>query len=121
MDALFQKFKVPGLVVLAVALAFGAWWGLTGGDESEPLLTTESASDETIGDRDLVETLLALRSVSVSGTILSDPAFLGLKDFGTEIIAEPVGRSNPFAPLSPDVALPPATRGAQLFSPQEQP
>ena len=122
MEGLSQKIKVPALIVLVVIVAVGAWWGLKGGEPSDELLTTESASDESsIGDKDLVQTLLALRSVSLSGTILSDPAFLGLKDFGTEIIAEPVGRPNPFAPLSPDATLPPATHGAQLFSPKKQP
>ncbi|MEK7479783.1 MAG: hypothetical protein AAB665_00680 [Patescibacteria group bacterium] len=123
MEGLFRKIKVPALIVLVVAIAVGVWWGLGGGGASDDeLLATESASDESsIGDKDLVATLLALRSVSLSGTILSDPAFLGLKDFGTEIVPEPVGRPNPFAPLSPGATPPPATRGAQLFSPREQP
>jgi len=128
MDALFHKMKIPALIVLGIVVAAAAWWGLKGGEPSEPLLTTESAVDESgIGDKDLVETLLTLRAVSLSGTILSDPAFLSLKDFGTEIVAEPVGRPNPFAPLSPGAVAPapasaPATRGAQLFfSPKKQP
>lgn len=123
MNELFHKGKVPALIALGIVVAIGAWWGLGGGGPSDDeLLATESASDEnSIGDKDLVDTLLALRSVSLSGTILSDPAFLSLKDFGTEIVPEPVGRPNPFAPLSPGTAPPPATRGTQLFSPKEQP
>lgn len=124
MDELFQllhKNKVPALVVLGILVAVGAWWGLSGGDSSDPLLVTESASDESgIGDRELVETLLALRSVSLSGTILSDPVFSGLRDFGTEIVPGPVGRPNPFAPFSPGARATSTARGAQLF-PTERP
>lgn len=124
MDDLFHKMKIPALIVLGIVVAAAAWWGLKGGDPSEPLLTTESAADESgIGDTDFVETLLTLRAVSLNGAILSDPAFLSLRDFGTEIVAEPVGRPNPFAPLSPSTTAPPppTARGAQLFSPKQQP
>lgn len=121
MEELFRKGKVPILVVLGIIVALGAWWGLSGGDSSDDLLATESASDERgIADKDLVETLLMLRSVSLSGSILSDPAFLGLKDFGTEIVAEPVGRPNPFAPFSPGARATSTARGAELF-PRERP
>lgn len=116
MDELFHKAKIPALIVLAILIALGAWWGFSGGDPSEELLVTDTASGGTgIGDRDLVESLLTLRTVSLSGTILSDPVFAGLKDFGTEIVAEPVGRPNPFAPFAPGSRATSTPRGAQLF------
>ncbi len=92
------------LIVVAL-IAGGVFYGMTGGGvQSDALLTTEtvdtgSPSADT-ADRDLVETLLTLRAISLSGTIFSDPAFKALQDFGTPIVPEPVGRQNPFAPLN---------------------
>lgn len=90
--------------VLVVVVIGGVWYGLSQNAAPEPaLLTTVSARGgsptEDNADQQLIASLLALRSVSLSGTILQDPAFQSLRDFGTAIVAEPVGRSNPFAPL----------------------
>ncbi len=88
------------IIGLAILVGVGAWWGLSGNSSPADLLVTEdftTSSGES--DRDIVTTLLQLRSVSLEGTIFSDAAFQSLQDFGTEIIPEPVGRPNPFAPL----------------------
>jgi hypothetical protein len=93
------------LFVLLIVLVVGAlWYGMSGGGTEEvPLLTTETVDGgsptDNAEDRELVESLLTLRAITLSGTIFSDPAFKTLQDFGTTIIAEPVGRLNPFAPL----------------------
>ena len=58
------------------------------------------ACDQPAVDSDVVTILLQLRAVSLSGTIFSDAAFTSLKDFGSQIVPEPVGRANPFAPLT---------------------
>ena len=95
MDFLKNKFVI-GIAV--VALAGIAWWGMSGGGATAPLLTTDTPT--TASDVELVTTLLTLRAVTLNGTIFTDPAFMSLKDFGKEIVPEPVGRPNPFAPLS---------------------
>ena len=86
--------------VLALLVGAGAWYGLSGSSSPTDLLVTEDfTTPSSESDKDLVSTLLQLRSVSLEGTIFSDPAFQGLQDFGSQIIPEPVGRPNPFAPL----------------------
>lgn len=85
------------IVVLAIVVAGGAWWGLSGGSTPTPDLAP-AAGDNPI-ERGLVQSLLKLRAVKLDGTILNDPAFVGLRDFSTQIVTEPVGRDNPFAPL----------------------
>ncbi len=98
-----KKHIVLFTAIVALVVG-GVWYGMSGGGaQPEGLLTTEtvdtgspSADSE---DRELVETLLTLRSITLSGTIFNDPAFKALQDFGTTIIPEPVGRQNPFAPL----------------------
>lgn len=92
-----NKFVVA---VLAVLIAGSAWFMLSGGSgEQSALITEDFAAPSSQADRDLVATLLQLRSVSLDGTIFSDPVFQSLRDFGSQIIPEPVGRQNPFAPL----------------------
>ena len=95
------------IIILAVVVAGIAWWGLSGGlfsstpSSDTSLLTTQGADGITNpADQTLVATLLQLRAVTLSGTIFSEPAFTALQDFSTQIISEPVGRPNPFGPIT---------------------
>ncbi|MEK9153898.1 MAG: hypothetical protein AAB798_00335 [Patescibacteria group bacterium] len=94
------KNKTVIIIVSGVLVAIGIWLGLRGDTPSDSLITTQASSNVSPEDRSLVDTLLQLRAVSLSGTIFSDPAFVSLRDFGTQIIPEPIGRANPFAPVS---------------------
>ena len=109
--------KTVLLIALGVAVGIGAWWGLSGSAPSNSLITTQGSSGANIAEKSLVDTLLQLRSVSLGGSIFSDPAFMTLKDLGTQIIPEPVGRPNPFAPV-PASAAPGASEDAKLFAPR---
>ncbi|MBI5645222.1 hypothetical protein HY970_03945 [Candidatus Kaiserbacteria bacterium] len=96
--------------LLVVVLAIGVWFGLSRNSTTPPLLTSDitntgSPSSQS-SEQELVGTLLELRSVNLNGTIFNDRAFMSLHDFGTTIVAEPVGRTNPFAPLSQRSASP---------------
>lgn len=89
-------------IALVVALVGAAWYGLTQNAAPTPVLTSVTATGsptQESADQELVSTLLTLRAVTLSGTIFQDPAFVTLRDFGTTIVAEPIGRQNPFAPL----------------------
>lgn len=108
------------VVIVSLVVAGLAWYGLSSGSPATSLLDTQAVADHKI-DQDLVDTLLALRSVKLDGVILTEPAFKGLKDFSTQIIAEPIGRPNPFAPLSGAVTAASTTKGAQIFSAPTKP
>ncbi len=89
------------LIGISILVALGVWYGLSAAPSStSDLVTTSVAESDGPADSGLVATLLTLRAVKLDGTILSDPAFTSLKDFSTEIVPEPIGRDNPFAPLS---------------------
>ncbi len=96
--------SVTGLVLV---VSIGAWYFLPGGSAApeEGLVTESFTSPVSEADRDLVATLLELRSVSLDGAVFSDPIFRSLKDFGSQIVSEPVGRPNPFAPLQLDASV----------------
>ncbi len=103
--------------IVVIMIAWYALSGSSGGSASNSVITTASPTDAA--DRELVSTLLALRSVKLDGTIFSEPAFAGLKDFSTQIIPEPVGRPNPFAPLSGAASSSAnSIHAAKLFTPR---
>jgi hypothetical protein len=104
------------VAVIGLLVAVGVWIGLSTSAPSSSVLTTETVDNSGV-DQELVATLLALRAVRLDGAIFSDPAFQSLKDFSTEIIPEPIGRPNPFAPIGSSLQVTSGSRGAQVFSP----
>jgi hypothetical protein len=98
------QHKLMSLVIVLMLLG-SAWYFLTqtSAPISDSLITTvdggDGASPTGEVDQEVVTTLLALHAVTLSAPIFDQPAFAILKDFGTEIVPEPIGRPNPFAPL----------------------
>ena len=109
-------------VVVVVLIIGGAWYGFTQTSTPAAVLTTTSVDSSNPTDQDLVTTLLQLQAVSLNGAVLTDPSFLSLKDFTTQVVTEPVGRSNPFAPLSSqsltESAASSTTSNPKLFAPR---
>ena len=113
-----NTYKTYIFVVIGALLVIGVWWSFSREKKSSSLLVTEKVSDESPVERSLIDTLLQLRSVSLSSAIFSDPAFANLRDFGSQIVPESVGRPNPFAPISTN---PTSTPGAStLFAPKRR-
>lgn len=114
---LISKHKLMSLLILVVLIG-AAWWEFTGSTPA-PILSTQSADDSNSQDSEIVSTLLQLQAVSLSGTILSDPGFLSLQDFTTQIVSEPLGRPDPFAPISPSASTATTTQkvNPNLFAP----
>ena len=101
------------IAIVGVVVVGGLWYLLKGDSGTDELLTTTSASaSESEAEKGIVDTLLTLRAVSLSGTIFSDPAFDILHDFGTQIVPEASGRPNPFGPREGRKAPPGAASGS---------
>ncbi len=116
--SLISQHKLIAVIIVIVLLG-GGWYALSGNSAPAPTLTTTQAAGSSPANSNLVSTLLALRSVKLDASIFSDPAFMSLKDFSTQIVPEPVGRPNPFAPLSTSAsASATSTQSAQLFAPR---
>ncbi|MDP3965269.1 MAG: hypothetical protein Q8Q13_00525 [bacterium] len=60
---------------------------------------TDSAFNATLG-AELLAALARLNSTKLDTSIFDDPVFNSLEDFGVDIAPQPIGRRNPFAPLS---------------------
>lgn len=97
MAILQNKFVI--LILGSVLAAAAAWYVFLRDTTPPALLTSEDLTTSSGADKDVVETLLQLRAITLSGTIFSDPAFIALKDNGIQIVQEPMGRPNPFLPL----------------------
>lgn len=102
------------LAVAGIAIAGLVWYGFFSGSSSSDQVLTTASTDGVADslDQGLVNTLLTLRAITLSGSIFSEPVFQELQDFSTEIVPEPVGRPNPFAPLSPVSLIPSDTSSA---------
>ncbi len=103
------------VIIGGLGIAFGVWYGLSPSSSSAVL---SSDGGEAGPGQDVVDTLRQLDAVKLDGGVLQNPSFLALKDFSTQIVPEPVGRPNPFAPLSgsPDSSAS-STKAAQIFAP----
>lgn len=94
-----KKYKTSLFIVVIVIIATIAYTLLLSGND-EKLLVSETPSDAgTAAEGDLLSILLDLRSVKLDDGIFADSVFKSLEDFGQELVSEPVGRENPFAPL----------------------
>ncbi len=69
----------------------------TGGSSD---VLTSSAATTTPASADILASLSNLQQVTLDPSIFSDPVFVSLVDFGIAIPPQPVGRSDPFAPLT---------------------
>ncbi len=98
MMSFFTKFKKWIGIGIAVVIAFFVYsYFFTG--SPEPVLSSESSTSTQSIDQDLINLLLTLNAIKLDDSIFSDPAFQSLQDFGKDLVPEPVGRPNPFAPL----------------------
>ena len=119
-DMQFLSHHKLVIILGVVVVAAVAWWAISGGSApSSSLVTNESAAGVggNVADQNLITTLLALRTVKLDGAIFSEQTFKALKDFSTQIVPEPVGRANPFAPLSSGVTST-STPSDSIFRPR---
>lgn len=93
----YKNILTVGAIVLAAFVAYSVFLKP---DTEAPLTATEVNTAQSAVDQELIALLSQLRSISLDVAIFSDEQFKSLKDFSQEIVPEPVGRPNPFAPLS---------------------
>lgn len=89
-------------VVAIVLILFVAYSFFFGGDsEEDALLIGESSQESKIPQaaRDLLAVLKDLQEIKLNIELFQDRAFRELQDFGVQLVSEPQGRTNPFAPL----------------------
>jgi hypothetical protein len=102
----FLKQYQTAILFLAIVLAlFGAYQFFVATPDVPALTVTETPGGGI--DQDLVALLFELKSIRLDNALFEDPLFSSLQDFGQDLVAEPVGRNNPFAPLPGSTPTPP--------------
>lgn len=100
---ILKKYKniiIIAIVIVIVAFAYNLFVDKT--DES--LLTSEVRGVENpVLETDLLSILIDLRLIKLDDSIFSSQAFQSLRDFGQDIVPEPIGRENPFAPVDASI------------------
>lgn len=98
MSSLLKNLLIALGLAILVLLAYMLFF--RGGDEA--LLTESSGALSAQGELE-TQALLAmtqrLDAIDIDGKIFTDNRFTSLKDFRIELVSEPVGRQNPFAPI----------------------
>ena len=95
MNFLKQYSTVISFVVI-VAVLYGGY-ALFFAESTEPVV--EVTEINASPDQDLIALLFELKSIRLDSALFEDQLFKALKDFGRDLVSEPVGRPNPFAPL----------------------
>lgn len=95
MNFLKQYSTVISFVVI-VAVLYGGYV-LFFAEGTEPVV--EVTETNATPDQDLIALLFELKSIRLDSALFEDQLFKALKDFGRDLVSEPVGRPNPFAPL----------------------
>lgn len=88
-----MKIKKTIIGIIVITTLFFGVTGLV--KAAEDLLVPEGKFNSLIGG-ELFTLLLEIKSIELRGDILSDKAFVNLKDFGIELKDQPRGRENPF-------------------------
>lgn len=95
-------------IIALILLSAGGFYYISRTDQdSEDLLVSESVENGV--DRELLATLLELKSLKFDRALFESNVFKSLKDFSRQIPDEPAGRPNPFAPVGTDKAKSAAT------------
>jgi len=105
LEPLKQNKKL--LIAFAIATIFFMWNMLGGSNDtsSNAILISDAQDDtqvvpRTEVDQEIVRLLIDMRSLRLDGSLFVSPGFGMLHDFSREIVPEPQGRPNPFAPIS---------------------
>lgn len=95
----FTQYKQVIIIGTIVAVAFIGYSMFLKPDTDNPLTAQAVDPSQTAVEQELIGLLLELRSIKLDTALFSDERFRALKDFSQEIVQEPIGRENPFAPL----------------------
>ncbi len=93
-----SKYKNIIIALVVIVGAFIAYQSFTS-NKATAVLTATPTSTVSPVEQDLIALLLQLHSIKLDESIFTNQSFMSLQDFSQEIVPQPVGRTNPFAPL----------------------
>jgi hypothetical protein len=100
MMSLFSRYKNVLLVVAVIAVGFFVYNVFFMNNGPRGALVSETIDPvQAAVEQELIGLLAQLRSIQLDLSVFDNREFQSLIDFGQELIPEPIGRENPFAPL----------------------
>ncbi len=99
MTSFFKKYQSIITVAVVVFIAFVIYTVFFTSNDDGASLTVSEGEVASPAEEELVQLLLQLRSITLDTALLEDGNFQSLQDFSQVIVEEPIGRTNPFAPL----------------------
>lgn len=98
MLAILKQNKIL-FIVLAVVIVLFVGYAMSDKTPEPGPLQKQSASGSSDVEQEILQLLMDVQSIRLDSSIFQDPAFATLRDFSREIVQEPSGRENPFAPV----------------------
>ncbi len=90
------------LILAVIVVGFIVYRAVFVTDEpglGEPGLDVVGLESEDENSDEFLNILLSLQQIELSDEVFSDPVFISLVDFSTELQDQTPGRQNPFAPI----------------------
>ncbi len=99
MRELFQKLKIPIIIIAALAAGFILYSGFVKKPVQTSILKPGGTASTTSStpEKDFLPLLLQIQNVSLDQKIFIDPVFRALIDWSQQIVPESVGKQNPFS------------------------
>ena len=89
-------------LLIALAVVICVWFGYTffikKDDSSAGIVKAGDSSTAALQAQEFLVKLQQLDKIHIGNSLFSDDRFNSLIDFRNELVPEPVGRTNPFAP-----------------------
>ena len=90
------------IIVVIVGFVVFTYFKNISSDNSGSTIVAEQRVAEFAGAREILSLLNRMSNVKLDDSIFSDNSFKSLQDTTVVLVAQPVGRNNPFAPLGTD-------------------
>ena len=99
------KYLIGALVVTAIIIGYFYFGGggSTSAVNSGVVPVTATKTTVAQGDPVFLQALLGLRNADMNKDIFNNQILINLKDFSRELVDEPKGRVNPFAPFDKEL------------------
>jgi hypothetical protein len=94
-----KQYQAVIAIVAVIVAAFVAYSIFFKHVETPVLTETTISETQNPVDQQLIALLLTLHGIKLDAALFDDDRFKSLRDFGQELVPEPVGRPNPFEPL----------------------
>lgn len=105
MQAILNHKKILIVIILLILIFVGYGFYISNNKSSSASVSKQPISASSVQSslegpgKEFVTQLLAIQNINFKLDLFKDPVYIGLQDFSREIIPQPIGRPNPFAPF----------------------